>query len=95
MMLFKFDESQILHILSAIEFRIDYYNDRVKAIENLKGGLEYKNYVHVMHDAFKSRDYFKLLKQEILRQQDNQNKLQKLNDVMAEAIKKSGLGIKS
>lgn len=94
-MLFRLDESQILHILSAIEFRIDYYNDRLKAIENIKETLEYKNYVQSMDDAFKSRDYFKLLKQEILHQQDNQNKLQRLNDVMAEAIKKSGLGIKS
>lgn len=81
---YKLDDSEILHVLAAIEFRIDYYVKRLEAIDKIKDQLQ--NYAQTYKDAEMSKDYFISLRDNLTAQQNKGEKLKKMNDVMAKGI---------
>lgn len=77
---FTFNETEILHITAAIEFRIDYYSKRLEAIENIKDQLKPSNYSSSLKDAQMSKDYHIALRDNIKKQQAKNEKLAKMSE---------------
>ena len=75
----KLDETGILHVLAALDWRIDYYQKRMKAIEEIKEQLG-DSYISSKKDTQQSLDYHIQLRAEIAKQEDKINKLSKASD---------------
>lgn len=68
----KLDAQELTYILAAIQWRIDYYEKRIKAIEQIKETL--KDYVKVLKEAREDHNYHIYLKELIERQVDKEAK---------------------
>lgn len=79
--IYKLDDTEILHVLAAIEFRIDYYTKRIEAIENIKDRLG-SGYSSNLKDAEMSKDYHIGLRDNLTSQQTKNEKLGRVNKKM-------------